>query len=399
MRDNITFISNAKIVTMDKIIVGSIEIKNGHISDIYETVEQRAVNARSKAKMVFDANQHYILPGFIDIHCHGGNGSSFMDLTEEDFMKVIDYHHHQGVTTLFPTSLSCSNEELIAFLQMYMHVKKNNQEMADILAGVHLEGPYLSKSKAGAQAVRWCTPPDMRFIKHLVSSYSDIKRWTLAPEVDSEFSAATYLMNHNVLVSAGHTDILFDDMMEASKHGYKHMTHLYSSMNSLVYVDGLRRAGAVEAAFLNPDLTVELIADGIHLPYPFIELVYRLKGSDRIAIITDAMRGTGTTQSCSVLGNRQTGTPVILENGVAKLTDRTSLAGSITSLLSMFRRLVKNTTIPFIDIVKMCSLTPAQIMGISQKVGSIEIGKIANLIELDDELRLRSVFQNGILQS
>lgn len=390
-------IENAKIVSNNTITKGSILIENEKIIAIYTNNDDIA-RYKCLCNTIHDAKGHWIVPGLVDIHCHGGNNSSFMDCTFYDFKNVLQFFLKHGTTSIFPTSLSCDNEQLVDFLNVYrdyLHYE-NDTALKSMLKGVHLEGPFLSTKNAGAQSKDHCRRPVIHDIQNYLEKYPFIKRWTIAPEVDDDYRLAHYLTDHNVLVSAGHTNVLYDDMLLAFNNGYSHITHLYSGMNSLVYVNGLRKAGAVEAALLAKDVTVEIIADGIHLPYPFIELVYKLKGSDNIAIITDAMRGTGTQGFKSILGNRYTGTHVILEDGVAKLPDHTSLAGSITTLIEMVRRLENHTTIPFSDIIKMCSYTPAKIMNIHNEVGLIEIGYKADFLELDDSLNIFSIMKNGI---
>lgn len=389
-------IENAYIVSDNRIIKGAILIDKGIIVDIQTDIND-ILNSKKSCKNIYDAKDHWIIPGLIDIHCHGGNNSSFMDCTPEDFKNILSFYLHQGTTSIFPTSLSCNDELLVGFLTTYKNYFNTEENFIykNMLRGVHLEGPFLSIKNAGAQAKEHCKSPNLYEIKKLLEQYPFIKRWTIAPEIDTNFELSKYLNSRQILVSAGHTDVLYDEMCVAFENGYQHMTHLYSGMNSMVYIDGLRKAGAVEAALLSKDITVEVIADGIHLPYPFIELVYSLKGSHGMAIITDAMRGTGTKEKNSILGNRKTGTPVILEHGVAKLPDHTSLAGSITTLIDMLRRLTRNTNIPFQDIVKMCTITPAKIMNIQQPVGLVKSGYIADFLELDQQLNIISVMKNG----
>lgn len=387
---------NAQIVSDDNIVNGAVVVDNGVIADILSK-EDSGYELIKDSENNYDAKGHWIIPGLVDIHCHGGNNSSFMDSTVEDYSNILQFFLKNGTTSIFPTSLSCDDRLLVEFLDTYGHYLSSECESTyqSMLKGVHLEGPFLSTQKAGAQSKQYCKSPDISEISIILDKYPFIKRWTIAPEMDDNHKLSDLLISKGVLVSAGHTDVLYDDMCQAIKNGYRHMTHLYSGMNSLVYIDGFRRAGAVEAALLSPDATVEIIADGVHLPYPFIEIVYRLKGSDRIAVITDAMRGTGTDGTTSMLGNRVSGTPVILENGVAMLPDRTSLAGSITTQIDMLRRLRANTDIPFIEIVKMCTYTPARIMDLHDSIGLIQTGYTADLLELDNDLRIVNVIKSG----
>lgn len=388
-------LSNARIATDSSIIFGSLLIKDEKIDRIITGFDTNNICQSDEKITDISVNNHLLIPGFIDIHCHGGHGSSFMDCSIDDFNNILSFYLKSGTTTIFPTSMSCSNELLTDFLDNYDIYLKNNYLYGYMLRGVHLEGPYLSVKNAGAQEKKFCTTPDIEFVKRIIQKYPFIKRWTIAPEMDINYDLAHYLCENNVLVSAGHTSLLYDEMCEAFNNGYHHMTHLYSGMNSLVYVNGLRKAGAVESALLDNNVSVEIICDGIHLPYPFINIVYQMKGSDNIAIVSDAMRATGTNCKSSILGNRHSGIPVIIDHGVAKLPNCSSLAGSVTSLLEMFQKMIRNTRIPLLEIIKMFTYTPAKIMNIHNSIGMIAPGFIADLIELDDDYNLIAVVKNG----
>lgn len=395
MNSSKLLISNAKICLKNSIIDGSVLIENGKICEVFS--ESDYLLYHNEKIDIYDMKGRYLLPGFVDIHCHGANGSSFMDCNKLDFENILSYYLKKGTTTIFPTSLACDDEQLILFLKTYESFFKENSYYNVMMGGCHLEGPYLSTEKAGAQVPSKCKEVDFIFAQYILNKYSHIKRWTIAPEKDQNYCLANMLKKKEIITSAGHTCALYREMKEAFKNGYTHMTHLYSGMNSMIYIEGLRQPGAVEAALLDSDVTVELIGDGIHLPYPFIEIVYRIKGADKIAIISDGMRGTGTKKQKSILGSRKTGTKVILKNGVAMLPDYSSLAGSITPLSDMFRGLVDNTSIPFEDIVKMCSYSPACIMNIQNIVGEIKKGCVANLIDMDDKLNIVNVIYNGMI--
>lgn len=395
MKSRKLLICNAKIFLKNKIMHGNVIVENGKIKEIVSQLNN--LENHYKEDIVYDMKGRYLLPGFVDIHCHGGNNSSFMDCEESDFENILSYYLKHGTTTIFPTTLSSDDQQLILFLDTYENYIKKNSYYKKMMGGCHLEGPYLSIEKAGAQLQSKCKEVDFSFAVDVINKYLCIKRWTIAPEMDIKYKLSTLLRERKIVVSAGHTKVLYEEMQEAFKNGYTHMTHLYSGMNSMIYVDSFRKAGAVEAALLDPDITVELIADGIHLPYPLIEIVYKIKGPDKIAIITDGMRGTGTKGQKSVLGNRKTGIKVIIKKGVAMLEDYSSLAGSITPLNKMFLGLVNNTSIPIIDIVKMCSYSPACIMGIQNTVGLIQPDYIANFIDMDNNWNVINVIYNGMI--
>lgn len=344
--------------------------------------------------LTVDMKGNYVAPGFIDIHLHGGGGDSFMDCTRNSFESIVKFHEQHGTTKMMPTSLSTSNEELLCFLDIYNEMK-DNASVRNNLLGVHLEGPYLSAQKCGAQNLEYCKKADEDEYNYILEYCHSIKRWTNAPEMDDKYEFSRLLCENGILVSAGHTDALFEEMEEAFSNGYSHITHMYSAMNGVTYVNGLRCAGAIEAIFMNSSITVELIADGKHLPAQLIEFVHQIKGSDKIALVTDAMRASGTETQFSCLGSYKNGQKVLIEDGVAKLLDRSSLAGSIATFDKMISFMYKNTNISLNEIIRMSSLTPAKILGVDDKMGSIEKGKVADLVVFDEEIDIKMVITNG----
>jgi N-acetylglucosamine-6-phosphate deacetylase len=384
-----TIIENGKIITPEGIIdQGSLLIENGLIKGIFKSA------APIPDAIRIDAGGNYVSPGFIDLHLHGGGGYDFMDGTVESFQKAAETHIAHGTTSMLPTTLTSTKENLHAILSAYKEACKNDI-IASVFCGVHIEGPYLSMSQRGAQDPRFIRNPDREEYSEILNRHKCIKRWSVAPELEGALAFGKILASQNIIASIAHTDALYDDILKAYANGYSLVTHLYSAMHGVVRRNAYRFAGTVEAAFLLDGLDVEIIADGKHLPMPLLQLIYKIKGAGRIALITDAMRAAGTNHTRSILGSRIDGIPVIIEDEVAKLADRTSFAGSIATADRLVRVMWKEAGIELTEVIKMISSTPARILGISQRKGSIENGKDADLVIFDDAVQVREVFLGG----
>jgi N-acetylglucosamine-6-phosphate deacetylase len=203
------------------------------------------------------------------------------------------------------------------------------------------------------------------------------------------------MRSHGILPSIAHTDALYDDVLEAFENGYTHVTHLYSCMNGVTRRNASRYAGVVEAAYLMEEMTVEIIADGIHLPPPLLKLVYKIKGPDKIALITDAMRAAGMPPGESILGSRTNGLKVIVEDGVAKLPDRSAFAGSVATADRLVRNMVTLAEVPLCDAVRMMTSTPARIANMAHRKGSLLQGMDADIIIFDENVKVNMTMVEG----
>ena len=228
-----------------------------------------------------------------------------------------------------------------------------------------------------------------------MNATDDIVRWSIAPELDGAMELGQLLCEKQIIPSVGHTDAICEEVMEAHKSGYSLMTHLYSGMQTVTRRNALRYAGAVEAAFLIDDMDVEIIADGIHLPKSLLQLIHKFKGTDRIALITDSMRGAGMPEGQYKLGSLKEGQTVIVEDGVAKLPDRSAFAGSVATADRLIRTMVQLAGIPLTDAVKMMTATPARILHMDDRMGSLETGKEADILLFDDQIKITRTLING----
>ena len=381
-------IYNGKILTPYRIISGTVVVVDGKIKEVAEG------NIDVPGAVEIDAKGNYIAPGFIDIHVHGGGGHDFMDGSEEAFLKIAETHAKYGTTGLMPTTLTSELDELYNTLDLYKKADKKNKMGAQFL-GMHLEGPYFAMSQRGAQDPRYIRNPDPEEYKDILSRSSDIKRWSAAPELKGAIEFGNYLRSKGILVAMAHTDAIYEEALVAFEAGFTLGTHFYSCMSGVSRRNCFRYAGVIETAYLLDEMDVEIIADGIHLPAPLLKLIYKIKGPDRIALITDSMRAAGMPPGDSILGSKHNGLKVLVEDGVAKLPDRTSFAGSVATCDRLVRNMVNMAEVPLLEAVKMASLTPANILGLGASKGSLICGKDADIVIFDSNINVSTTIVQG----
>lgn len=341
-----------------------------------------------------DAGGNYVSPGFIDIHVHGGGGHDFMDGKVEAFLKIAETHARYGTTAMVPTTLTSERAELLQTLRIYEEAHARNTSGAQFL-GMHLEGPYFAMNQRGAQDPRYIRDPDPAEYEEVIARSSSIARWSAAPELKGALEFGRYLRSKGILAAFAHTDAIYEEVLAAFETGYTLATHLYSGMLGVTRKNAFRYAGAVEAAFVIDEIDVEIIADGIHLPPPLLKLVHKIKGPGKTALITDAMRAAGMPPGESILGSLHNGLKVIVEDGVAKLPDRTAFAGSVATTDRLVRNMVSLAGIPLADAVRMAASTPANIMGVAGRKGSLIEGKDADIVIFDEDIRIRKTIVGG----
>ena len=382
-------IINGKIILSDRILNhGFVEWTDGKITAV------GAGGYEGESTEVIDAKGEYVSPGFIDIHTHGAGGHDFMDCTVEAFLASAETHARHGTTSIYPTTLASTNENLYEAIDAYEKAKPLNTKGAQFL-GLHLEGPYFAYNQRGAQDPRYLRDPQPEEYNAILASNDDICRMSLAPELNGALELGRVLKSKGILPSLAHTDATFEETVEAFNNGYTHVTHLYSCMSTVTRRNAFRIAGSIEAAYFLDGMTVEIIADGVHLPKSLLQYIYKFKGADKIALVTDSMRGAGMPEGESVLGAKTTGMKVIIEDGVAKLPDRTAFAGSVATADRCVRTMVQLAEVPLVDSVRMMTLTPARIMGVDDRKGSLEQGKDADILIFSDNVDIRRVFIGG----
>src|SRR5882762_1927116 len=382
-------IYNGKIITPYRIIPnGCILVTGNTITAVSEG------NVDFGDAIEIDAKGKYVAPGFIDIHVHGGGGHDFMDGDETAFLKIAELHAQYGTTAMLPTTLSGSKEELLQTLSAYEEANRKNTQGAQFL-GMHMEGPYFAMNQRGAQDPRYIRDPDPAEYKEILSRSPFIKRWSAAPELKGAIEFGRYLRSKGVLAAVAHTDAIYEEVLEAFENGYSLATHLYSAMSGVTRRNAYRYAGVIESAFIIDEMDVEIIADGIHLPSALLKLVYKIKGADRIALITDAMRAAAMPEGESILGDIKYGMKVIVEDGVAKLPDRSAFAGSVATANRLVKTMVLMADVPLIDAVRMITRTPARILEVSDKKGSLASGKDADIVIFDNTIRIETTMIGG----
>lgn len=337
----------------------------------------------------YDATDMYVSAGFIDIHTHGGGGFAF-EGSVTDIIEGCNFHLKHGTTSICPTISAAPISDM---KRSVCNIKEamSSRELLSCIIGAHLEGPYLSLAQVGAQGSEFITPPVFDDYAPLVEEFGDvIARWTYAPENDSDCRFAEFLNLHGIVSSAGHTNAVYRDIRNAMDKGCKLITHLYSCTSTVTRDHGFRSLGVIESAFLEDDMYVEIIADGKHLPPQLIRMIYKIKGSDRVALITDSLALAGT----DVKTGRMQTTDFIIEDGVCKLLDRSAFAGSIATADRLVSVLVNDVKIPVTEAVKMLTETPAKIMNLTKK-GKLDCGFDADIVVFDSDISIKHVFVCG----
>ena len=382
-----TRIQNVRLVQDGQIRPSVLLIEDGKIAAVLPG------GAFPEADEVIDGGGRYLSHGFVDIHTHGGGGHDFMDATEDAYLGAAKMHASHGTTGLAVTTLAASKEEILDSFAIYEKAKSKSQ--GSRLLGVHLEGPYLSPAQSGAQDPKYIRAPKREEYEEIVAACPDILRWTIAPEIPGALELADYLREHGILPSMGHTDATYDQVREALSHGFNHVTHLYSATSSIVRIKGFRHPGVLESAYLLDDITVEIIADGCHLPAPLLQMVYRFIGPKRTALITDSMRGAGMPEGESILGSLKNGQRVIIEDGVAKMPDYSAFAGSVATTDRLVRNMVELAGASLPDAVMMATETPARILGKGDTLGRVAAGRNADLVLFDSHIEIAMTMVGG----
>ena len=372
-------IKSDKIIVGESLFEGYVYAMNGKIVEVSRE--------NKPADEEYDYTGKYVSAGFIDLHTHGAGGYAFMNSTVEDVIAGCDYHLAHGTTSILPT-ISAGAFETMKEAVVNIH-KAKGKTKGNIL-GAHLEGPYLSPKQAGAQCPVFITPPQKQDYESLIEEYGEsIARWTYAPENDTNGEFCKYLTAHNIIASAGHTDGKYEDMQVAIESGCNLITHLYSCTSTITREKGFRSLGVIESAYLRDELYVEIIADGKHLPPDLIKMIIKIKGTDKVALITDSLEIAGTDIKEGIMS----GTEFIVEDGVCKLKDRSAFAGSVATADRLIQTLVEECGYSIPTAVKMLTEIPTKILNV--KKGKLAKGYDADIIVFDEEIKISDVFVGG----
>ncbi len=344
------------------------------------------------ADRIIDAKGAFVSPGFIDIHLHGGGGHDFMESTVEAFKSVSEYHLTHGATSQVPTAISAPKASIDLFLSSYQQAAESGQIKARLL-GAHLEGPYLSPKKNGAHTLACLHDPIESEYHEWVEKYPFLKRMTAAPELEGALKMGDYLRQHHINVSIGHSNAFGNEITEAIAHGYDSVTHLYNAMSSVGEHKGKKAAGIAEMALLNPDLFVEMIADLQHVPMELVQFAYKNKGSDKLILVSDCLSPAGMEEGVYFLGAGADRMQIDVKDAVY-LHGQNKLAGSIATVNTLLKNVV-SIGIELTEAVKMISSTPAKLLGFDHILGSLEVGKVADIVLLDQQLNVVKVICKG----
>ncbi len=336
---------------------------------------------------LIDAKGMYIVPGFVCMHAHGGGGHDFTECTEEAFRTAVKAHQRHGATSIFPTLSSSPFSEIRKAVSICEKLMK--EEDSPVL-GLHVEGPYLNPKMAGGQFSGKVKNPDKEEYTSLLDETNCIKRWDSSPELPGALEFAGYLRSKGIGAAISHTEAEYDGIKAAYEAGYTHAAHFYNAMPGFHKRREYKYEGTVESVYLTDGMTIELIADGIHLPSTILRLAYKLKGVSHTCLVTDALAYAAAE------GVEITDPNVIIEDGVCKMADRSSLAGSIATMDVLVRTMVK-AGIPLGDAINMVSETPARIMGVDDRKGTLQKDKDADLLVLDRDLNIRAAWAMGNL--
>lgn len=377
----ITRIHCDKIVSGGKITGGYVYFENG-------TILSAGANAQLPFDREISADGCYLSAGFIDSHTHGAAGFDFTSCTAEEAVRAVNFHAAHGTTTIFPTTLAADCGRTLNALSALRAARDGGEAKANI-AGVHIEGPYFSPNMAGAQNRDYLSDPVESDYRLILDVYGDfVKKWSYAPERDQDGKFCKYLTERGVFASAGHTDATFADMKTAYDNGLRGVTHLYSCTSTITRERGFRRLGVTECAYYFEDMFAELIADGRHVPPELISLVFRLKGERHIMLVTDSLSVTGSGRREGTLN----GVEYCVEDGVAKLRDRSAFAGSVATMDALIRECVK-AGVPLARAVCAASETPARAYRLNK--GLISAGYDADFVLFDENITVKSVWVNG----
>lgn len=379
-------IVDARIVTPDRLVEnGWLTVNGGIIQSIGEHSLDDAPTGTDYE--IVRANGGTVVPGFIDVHVHGGAGHDFMDADGEELMEITRFHARHGTTGLLATSLTASREQLTAVLERVSSFMAKQMPYSQVL-GVHFEGPFISENWKGAQNPDFIVPPQPEWLEAWTGRFPGvIKLQTLAPEAEGALEYIELLARHGIVPSCGHTDATYEQIVAAADRGLRHAVHTFNAMRAFHH----REPGTVGAVLTDKRIMAEVIADGHHVHPAGIQMLAAAKGDDHVILVTDAMAAAGMPDGDYDLG----GLPVRMSCGVARLKASGNLAGSTLTMIDAFRFMVREIGISLVGASKMASLNPARQLGLDGDRGAIAPGKRADLLLLDDTLSLRQVWIGG----
>jgi N-acetylglucosamine-6-phosphate deacetylase len=383
-----------QLVLPDRIQRGAIVVREGRIEEVLS-----ADATLPGGTQVIDSGHGYIAPGFVDLHVHGGLGGDFMDGTAEAFRNALRAHARHGTTRLAATTTVARHDQILATFDQARRFRRQPEPNGARVLGVHFYGPYFRYEARGAHPGAAIRPPvEHEFLQYLEYA-DDLVTATVAPELPGAKEFALACRSRGVRTNVGHSWATFDQMTEAVGWGVRHVDHLFCAMSDKAKLRQFQmypmQGGVLEATLYYDELTTEVIADGKHLDAGLLLLALKIKGPDRLALVTDSSRALDMPDGNYLIGPLDGGEPLIKRDGVGLIPDGSALASSVTGMDDMVATFVRLTGRPVWEVVRMASLTPARIAGHDRDLGSLERGKRADILLLDPELRTQRVFIDG----
>lgn len=389
-------IFSGNVVLPDRVVAGgAVTCRDGKIS----AVETAGRPARADGANVIDAGDGYVVPGFVDIHVHGGDGADYMDGTPEAVITANRCHARHGTTSIFPTTTTGSREQISAMLRSCQRVQRDGA-IGDgaRIAGVHFYGPYFAEDKVGCHRRDGRRDPDPgEYLEHLALGI--IRVATCAAELPGAEAFYREAARRGCLVTCGHSNASWTEMRRAFEAGMRHVDHFWCAMSSVLSVRmrlGTPMQGSMEQFVLaHAEMSTEVLADGCHLSPELLDFAYQMKGAKRLCLVTDSSRALDQPPGSYRFGCRDDGEWFDSNGNVGLMPDRSGLASSVVGMDTMIRTMKANTRAPLADVIRMATLTPAERVGLADEIGSLEIGKRADVVVLDRELTVKRVFVGG----
>jgi N-acetylglucosamine-6-phosphate deacetylase len=382
--------TNARLIFPDGIRDGlEVVVQEGKIAAIRPPTQKlQGTGERVRGKEVIDLNGNYLAPGFIDLHVHGALGRDTMEASVEAFRSISDFHASGGTTSLLLTTATAPLDEILKVLQAV----RDCRTAISAIAGVHVEGPFISKAKTGAQRAEFIQDPSPAALRQLLEYADVLKRVTVAPELPGALEAIELFRARGISVSGGHSDAWDEDARAAFDRGMRSVTHTFNCMSSARRRGIYRVAGLLEFALSEPDIICELIADGHHVSPTLMKMLYRAKGPRGICLVTDATAGAGLPEGSQFA---LFGKDCVVENGVCLLADRSALAGSAARMIDLVRMMVREVNVPLNEAIAMATENPARAIGVETK-GHLIVGADADLVVLSRPLGVVRTFAAGL---
>ncbi len=362
-------IKNCDVYTPLRVIQsGSILIQGEKIARVGQ-VDDSKIPPGTK---IFDCNKKLAVPGFIDIHLHGGGGVDFLDSSPDSIVKALKVHLKNGTTSLLPSIMTTSHKNALDTIRAFVNIKRSIPDIPDII-GLNLEGPYISMEKSGAHRTQYIRKPSLTEVQEYIrTSEGNIKIMTVAPEIEGASDIIHFLSKQNIIPAAGHTNANYEQSQQAVDSGVRLATHLFNAMKGIAH----REPGAAGALLLNDNVYTEAVADGIHLHPSILDLITRVKPIEKIVLVTDASKYYGISQGAS-------------------FTRDGKLFGSTTALSLALKNMMQFTGMPLEKILRMVTINPAKLLKVESKKGLLKRGSDADVVIMDKEMNLKDVFFRG----